>query len=250
MKKLIIILLSIFILTSCNNEWKITTDDTSKKTWEENTSSTTWNEITNSSTWNELTNNPTWEEPTNDLIWQKTITYSDLKENLEKIKDIDLPPMEAEMLNYELKHIFTSNIKKESIDKNDIKICEKLNADEIEWCKTEFIYNKAMTSNNPSDCEAITDTWSINSCKNNIFLTQANKKSDISICDKIIDNSEEKFELNMCKNNILLEKARKDLDSNICNKITTDMEKQMCTDMIKMEKEMKDIEKKMENINE
>ena len=173
---------------------------------------------------------------------EKKITFSDLEYNLSKIKSIDLDEQKIMLINEELKNIFTSSIIEKAKKENDIKMCTQLNSNSQNFCEMEIIVN----SKNVDNCNNLSNTWSIDSCKNDITMNLASKELNEKLCDNLIDKSEKKNRINSCKNEILFEKALKNLDIKFCDKISETSQKESCKNMLKMEKEMKLEQEKME----
>jgi len=72
-------------------------------------------------------------------------------------------------------------------------------------------------------CEKLWKEWLVRNCKNGIYISEANKKLDENICDKIesaITIKEFKnTQINICKNWVITKKAVKNLDKSICKKL-------------------------------
>lgn len=225
MKKIIILTLAIFILASCGQN----SNNVVKKTWEKNIQVVKQKDhIVEKNKKNIIDNNS-----------EKTI--SDIKKSLEKLETVKVSGDDLQMINDNINSIYNSSIIKKALESNDIKICSKLDTNNKKNCEKKVIV-KLWDVNK---CSNLTWTWEINNCRNKIFEIQANNKMDETICDNIIDNSEEKFQINNCRYWILQEKAIKTLDVKMCNKISEEGIKQMCSEIVKNEKEMKIKDKKL-----
>jgi len=207
MKKILIITLPLFILLSCTQNWVI-------------------NKANNSDSWS-------LEIEQNDLAnFQETKTVSDIEKRLSKLKEIEVSNTDLKMLDYTINSIYISSIRNKAQEKNDINICSKLNGNDQYSCKKSVLV-KAWDI---EKCSLLTDTWSINTCKNEIISNKAQINLDEKICENIIDESELKFEVNSCRIMALTNKAIKSLDSKMCNKISNELEKNMCIERVKIEK--------------
>lgn len=225
MKKILIILLSVF-LASCGVNM-----DNSKNTEESIKNSVEKNEVSTKK-----------EEVWNTFSDEKKVSFEEVKNNLEKLKDLDNKRLED--LDFIINDFYSRDILEKAKKSGDLNKCDKLDKDENENCKKQVI----IVLNDEKLCKNLINTNLVNSCKNTIFRNKAEKTLDEKICDNIIDNSEDKFEINSCKSRVLFDKAVKNLDYNICNKIKQKEEKQMCIDMVKTEKENKKILEKMKKI--
>jgi len=254
MKKILILLFTLFIVTSCNNE--VTTNNVAEvgktevkgevvtDSW--NVENKEVNDVVEKVKAESSSIDEVKVKPDNTLALDSWVKYKDVKKNLEKLEGLNVDGMELEMINSQLKNIYTSHVKNEVKEKNDINLCDKLDSGELESCKTQFVISKWDSK----ECEILWNTWSVNKCKNTIITNQANSNLDEKVCDKLIDVTEEKSEINSCKDSIYLEKARKKSNIIFCTKITDEVSKNMCKDMVKIEKEQKAMEKEMhENIN-
>ena len=167
MKKILIILLSVF-LASCGtniDSWKNT------KKIEENKS---------------FENNNLRKE-------NKKITFDEVINNLEKLKDLDsdwLEKLNSFILDLEKNKLITK-IKKSW----DIEKCNLLDKKFQDNCKREIIFSKKDIKL----CEKLSNTWAVISCKNDININIAFEKFNIEYCDKLIDNSKNKELINACK---------------------------------------------------
>ena len=220
MKKIIIIALSLFVLASCNTENKIETKNNSIKAEKQEN-------IENKN----IENN----------FQEKKVSIWDIKNNLSKLENTSLDDDNLRMLNDQVVYLYNDKIKKEAIEKKDLKTCDKLDKNSINSCKVEVIKSMWDTTK----CDSLKEENAIKSCKNEVNRDLANKKLDTKYCDKLIDDSEEKIEIKSCKNRILSEQAIKNLDLGACKKITEKNEVEMCEENVKMEKKRKQEEEKM-----
>lgn len=223
MKKIIIIALAVFTLASCGQN----SDNVKKETWEKNVQV-------------EKTEVKVVEVEENG---EKKISFNDLEVSLGKLKNVELESMELEMLDMQLQDTLKRNIEKRAIENNDAKICEKLDKNLAENCKNEVFVKTGKIEN----CNGLVGKWNIDNCKNEINTNLAEKSLDENICEKIIDNSEDKYKINSCKNKIIIKKAEKNLDLKICEQIIDNSEEkfeiQMCKDIVEMFKKDKEMEK-------
>jgi len=166
---------------------------------------------------------------------EKKVSVWDIKNNLSKLEDTALDNNDLRMLNDQVVFLYNDKIKKEAIEKKDLKICDKLDKNFINSCKVEVIKSMWDTTK----CDSLKEENTIKSCKNEINRNLANKKLDTKYCDELIDDSEEKIEIKSCKNRVLNEQAIKNLDLNACKKISEKNEVEMCEELVKMEEEMK-----------
>ena len=182
----------------------------------------------------------------NPWIENNKITVSDLEKNISKLKNIKVWSEDLRLLNEQIIWIFNNSITSEAIKKLDVNICDKSDKNYSDNCKMQVLREIW----DAEKCSIFSETGALNNCKNEILKTNAEKKLDENICDKLIDNSPEKFEINSCKNRVLEQKAIKNLDSNVCKKITEKSQIDMCIENVKMEKENKKILKEMEKQEE
>lgn len=214
MKKIIIIALTIFALTSCGQNWM----NNNAETWISQVELDSINIVQE-------------KEKDWDIIEEK-ITVWKIEKSLFKLNGVDVSNDDLQMLDENINYIYNNSITNKALENNDITLCSKLEENNQYSCKKSIIVKWW----NIEKCYELTNTWSINSCKNEIFYKKADSDLDESICEKIIDESEEKFEINSCKNRILTEKARVSLDKNICKKIDNMNDRSMCLEIIQMEK--------------
>ena len=198
MKKILIILLSVF-LVSCgaNVDNSNNTEKSIKNNVEKNDVSTKKEEDKNiSSENNDLKENNNEDE--------KKVSFDEVKNNLEKLKDLNsdwLEELNSFILDLE-KEKEISKIKKSW----DIKKCNWLEKSSQDDCKREIIFSKKDINL----CDKLSNTWAIISCKNEMNINIAFEKLDIKYCDKLIDNSKNKELIKDCRWEILYEvKKRK-----------------------------------------
>ena len=232
MKKLITIFIISLALTSCSN----------------NNSNIKQNSQNNTKTTTETTN---IQEP-EQTPEKKEITFSEVKNNLEKIKNAN--PWDLEMINNEINNIYANSIKKEAEEKKDLSICDKLNDFEKQNCKREVAYKISLKNGDAQFCDKLENKNDSRECKNSVYRELAKQKLDESLCDKLdfwnsnnsLSKEEKEFnkdeqlrEINNCKNLVFEEKAAKNTDKTLCQKITDKSEKDMCLTRVNDEIQMK-----------
>ena len=169
---------------------------------------------------------------------EKKDMFFELDNNIIEFKKHDIKDFELKDLNDMISSIIYSNISEKAIENNNLKDCDKLGNNFIDMCKEGVIINNLWESIDDGVCNILSNTWSINSCKNSINMNLANIMFDVKFCEKIIENLGEGYDINYCKSKVLSEKAVKELNSNICNEILEESEINMCKDEVKMKKEM------------
>jgi hypothetical protein len=201
MKKILILLITFFILTSCNNKENNKVETSEVKKTEVVTEIIP--EVINEKDLDIVVENV--EENLD-----KWITFSEIRSNLSKLEGLNLENRQLEEINIQLKSIYSNYIYNQVKKTENTTLCEKLNSYESDICKTNFIVSNSLESWNTEKCEILSGSWVINNCKNSIH--NENAKKNLSVVE--------------------------------CEKISNDMEKNMCIEMIKMEKEMAERELK------
>ena len=225
-KKIGLIIASLLLLASCSNtENNLETKNDSLKTEKQ--------EIVKK------------QENIKNDFQEKKVSIWDIKNNLSKLENTALDDDNLRMLNDQIVFLYNDKIKKEAIEKKDLKTCDKLDKNSINSCKVEVIKSMWDTTK----CDSLKEENAIKSCKNEVNRDLANKKLDTKYCDKLIDDSEEKIEIKSCKNRILSEQAIKNLDLGACKKITEKNEVEMCEENVKMEKKMRQEDEEIKKKN-
>jgi len=182
-------------------------------------------------------------------IKEKKLTVSekqiiDIKTNLDKLKNVELSEMDLDMINSGIVNLYNQKMEIKALDKNDIKICDNLDKDNIDNCKKRFF----IASNNIKWCDLLKSEDMQRICKNRIIEKKASKEFDEKICEKMTFQKQEwvdwgedmylnmwKQEIDNCKNRIFIEKAIVKKDVNICKNISTKNEQNNCEDFVGME---------------
>lgn len=213
MKKIIIISLSLLILTSCGGEKQENIKEAK----------------TNNSTW---INKVQEKNIDNNIDEEEIKTFSKVENSFKKLKNIEISEEDLQLLDETVNSIYNSNIINKATESNDTNLCSKLE----ENYKNNCVNNVILSSKDEKQCEILSKTGAINNCKNGIRQDIAYEKLDEKLCDEMIDESNDKSEINSCKNRILEEKAIKNLDIRLCDKINDESIKDICKDMVEMEK--------------
>ena len=204
MKKIIVIMLSLLFLASCNNVGI-----------ENNESQATEAELK--------------------VHEYGEFEINELEKNLAKVKNIELESWELEFINLELVEIFNRQIEKKALNDNDLSICEQLE-DNVDDCK----YNVTVMSKDINNCDKLLEESYILNCKNDITVNIATEDLDESICNDIIDESGEKHIFNSCITRVIMSKASQNWDSNLCNKINNLADQSVCIEAVEMENDLID----------
>lgn len=212
MKKIIVLILSLFILVSCTTDIEVEVPEKI----------------------NNIEKNNSWIIEENQEIeeTQKVNDFSSLEQNLELLKEINISEGDIITLNDIMYSVIVENITTEAIEKKDLNICSKLNGNFAIECKQTVIIKNSDIVTKSNWCEQLSDTGAITSCNNKFYKIKALENLDENLCDKILDDSVEKLDINSCRNEIFIEKAIKKLDYVICNKITNFDVRQMCKELV------------------
>ena len=237
MKKIIIIALSLFILTSCGVNEEI------NKTVEQKVEKSEINDVILDDELPGIINNK--------------ISILDLEKNISKLKDIGFNDENLRSLNEQVVWMFNNSIENKAIKDNNIEVCNKLDENYVEYCKKQVI----IKSGNIDSCDDLSQDYLKRECKNTILKELSLDQLDENICDKLIFEeikntwesdiveitiSEKEFEINNCKNRVFNKKATKNIDSTFCKEISEENEILMCEELVKMEEENKAMEEEME----
>lgn len=233
MKKIITIILALFILASCstNNEQVKKQGNTVEKN-EQN--------IQKQASENSLEDN----------IKETKIDFSTLEKNLEKLKNIKISSENLDLLNSEIINMYDQAIYEEALKEKNVEICKKAERNYVEECKKMiFIEKKDINS-----CDTLKEENAKIYCKNEILKANALEKLDEKLCDKLIfpkegnieweedknvlENNFQKEEIQNCKITVLNTKALKEKNPNICKKIPIKEEQKNCIDFVKSETQL------------
>ena len=256
MKKIIIITLCLFILASCNdtlvenNKSKVTEDqiDTYMPTEaelnayeygefelkeNENEGKAGIQENSNNIQLGDIIEEDPLINSVEEIESEKEVVtvFSDLENNLRKLKSLDLDSNELEFLNLELLNALKREMEEKAVKSNNLSICDELD-NNVNICK----YFAAVKSNDINNCDKLWDESSIINCKNEINEIIAYKNLDESICNDILDDTEKKYLINSCINKVITKKALKNWDGNVCKQISNIEEQNFCKESVEMEK--------------
>lgn len=207
MKK-IIFLISFFLLASCSSGLS----DLEKQNEEKTT-----NEIVK----NNLSETEEIKTSSNDI--------EKIELTLSKLKETWLDSMESQDILNNMESLLNRKVTDKAISQKDIKLCSELSNSDISSCEIRVI----SESFEKSDCDMLSNTGSVNSCKNTFTKKEIISSNNPLLCEEIIWESEE--EVLRCKDRVNQSKALKDLDKSFCENISENIEKDMCKDMIEME---------------
>lgn len=162
---------------------------------------------------------------------EKEISFSSLENNLNKLKSFELNSWELGFINSELLSIFNRKIEEKAFNTNDLSVCEQLD-ENVDNCK----YNVTIKFNDIEKCNLLSADFFIIDCKNQITKNIAYDNLDETVCDDLLDDSEEKYIINSCINRVITLKASKGLDLNLCEQISNVNEQDFCREAVEMEK--------------
>ncbi len=214
MKKIIVLIMSVFILFSCSNEVKnIDVDSVEINTVD----------IIDAVDMVDVVDNDT----------SKTIIISEIKNTLDKIdSETDISIDELSMISSMTTNLLSSYIEEKAINENDKTICDSL--DNKYACIFRVVQEDAKNSEKVELCNVLEEESAVSNCKINTIEFLANKNKDANLCDKLVDDSEDKIIINSCKNKIFMDIAIEFEDKKECNKISDENEKDICIEMIEM----------------
>jgi uncharacterized pyridoxamine 5'-phosphate oxidase family protein len=124
MKKILILLMTVFILTSCNNK-----ENTKIQTSEE----------TNTQVVTEIVPEVNNETDINIETENRDQPFVRLEANLQKLKNIEIDTQDFEELNFQIKNLYIKSIQNTVMKNKNIKLCNLLDANDILSCKKQYV---------------------------------------------------------------------------------------------------------------
>lgn len=219
MKKIILLVLSLFLI-SCNNS-----------------------EIVNEKL-EEVSNNKVVDTSVNSIsltIEENENKLDNLKNKIDKLNDLWLEEFELEDLIFSVDNLYKNKILNKVKTESDISLCEKLEEKDLVECKIIYAVDKL----DYEICKNFSNETNLNNCNNRIIYNQLSDSENSDLCNNLLWVDE--IEINSCKDNYNRNKAFSTLDKMYCEKINEEIEKNMCNDMVNMEIEMKKELEKMQN---
>ncbi len=163
---------------------------------------------------------------------KKRKIFPKLEKNIKKLKQTNISSEEVEQINQAVESAVVKAVSETATTTDNIEVCNALDENFIEGCKKEVILENAESD---SECEQLSESGSVDSCKNTFHESQALEESNVALCDRILNPAW----ILACKNRVFLNIAKVSLDESVCEQLSETFEKQECKRQIKTEIQLK-----------